>query len=84
MKSNVIKIETIPAESEAVLFNGVNDAECLEFCPIAIDPETDGPMLLVKGQECRPGMFIVRSPIGDNYFVCDVTFFHKYYRIINE
>lgn len=84
MKSNIIKIETIPAKTEAVLFNGANDDECLKFCPIAIDPETDGPMLLVNEQECHPGMFIIKSPVGDNYFVCDITFFQKYYRIVNE
>lgn len=40
-----------PIVIEAVQFTGRNDAECLAFCPIAIDPVTNQPTLSIPTLE---------------------------------
>ena len=65
------KFRTKPVVIEAVQFNGHNDAECLAFCPTAVDPVTRGPLLIIPTLEgdmqVSKGDWIIRGVKGEFY-----------------
>lgn len=59
-----MKIIKLPAEGKAIQFKG-NDQECIAFCPVLIDPDTDYPSLKLNNKEIKVSDWIVQ--IEDNY-----------------
>jgi hypothetical protein len=73
-----------PVVIEAIQFKG-NDAECMEFCPVAIDPEEDKPSLIIPTLEgdMRVSMFdwIIKGVNGE-FYPCKPDIFNKTYDAI--
>lgn len=65
------KFRKKPVVIEAVQFTGRNDAECLAFCPYAIDPVERGPSLIIPTKEgnmrCSPMDWVIRGVKGEFY-----------------
>lgn len=71
---------------EAIRFTG-NDAECLAFCPVAIDPADVKPSLVIPTLEgvmtVSLGDWIIKGVMGE-FYPCKPDIFEKTYEEINE
>lgn len=60
-----------PIVVEAIQFTGKNDAECIAFCPTAIDHPTPNPSLIIPTTEgdmlCSVGDWIIKGVAGEFY-----------------
>lgn len=81
-----MKFRKKPVIIEAIQFTG-NDKECIEFCPTAIDPETDKPCLIIPTMEgdmtCSIGDWIIRGVKGE-YYPCKPDIFEKTYEPVED
>lgn len=73
-----------PVEIEAIQFMG-NDRECLRFCPIAIDPVSDKPTLIIPTLEgdmqVSLGDYIIKGVKGE-FYPCKPDIFELTYEPI--
>lgn len=74
-----------PIEIDFVRFLG-NDKECIEFCPIATDPEEKVPSLVIPTLEgdikVSFGDYIIKGVNGE-FYPCKSDIFHKTYTILS-
>lgn len=75
------KFRKKPVVIEAVQFVG-NDAECMAFCPIAIDPPDTKPILVIPTLEgdhiCSLGDWIIKGVKGE-FYPCKPDIFEATY-----
>ena len=80
----MLKFRKKPVEVEAIQFLG-NDKECLDFCPSAIDPNSDKASLIVPTPEatilCHIGDWIIKES-NTSFLVQDSESFNKTYEMV--
>lgn len=66
-----MKFRKKPVVIDAIQFKGNNDKECMEFCPIVIDPEDDKASLIIPTLEgdmkVSLGDWIIKGVNGEYY-----------------
>lgn len=77
-----MKFRKKPVVIEAIQFTGKNDAECLMFCPSAVDPPEHEANLIIPTLEgnmyCRIGDWIIQGVNGE-FYPCKDEIFRKTY-----
>lgn len=81
-----MKYRKKPVVIEAVQFT-TNKAECVEFCPIAVDPESGFPELVIPTLEgdmkVSFGDYIIKGVAGE-FYPCKPAIFEQTYEKIEE
>ncbi len=81
------KFRKKPVVIEAIQFTGKNDKECLEFCPIAFDPEIANPGLVIPTLEGSMTVsvwdWIIKGVQGE-FYPCKPDIFQKTYDAVDE
>ena len=81
------KFRKRPVVIEAIQFTGKNDAECLEFCQCAKDPEESKPSLIISTLEgnmiCSIGDWIIKGVNGE-FYPCKPDIFEKTYERVDD
>lgn len=82
-----MKFRKKPVVIEAIQFMGHNDKICLEFCPVAFDPEGDYAYLIIPTLEGEMkvsyGDWIIKGVNGE-FYPCKPDIFEKTYEKVIE
>ena len=82
-----MKYRKKPVVIEAVQFTGHNDAECIAFCPIAVDPDEKFPSLVIPTLEGEMVVsrydYIIKGVKGE-FYPCKPDIFEATYDAMED